>query len=84
MDWISVEERLPKREDPKAMRALCVVALDNGTVAKCDFEFDNHFRPGWEGIYSPGWHQHDGTITHWMPWTRDMIDNPPPHPNKMQ
>lgn len=84
MDWISVKERLPEREDPRDMRAFCVVALDNGTVAKCCFEFDNECRPGKEGLWAPGWHRHDGIITHWMPWTQDVINNLPPHPDKMK
>lgn len=84
MEWISVEDRLPERENPREMRAFCIVALDDGSVTDCCFGFDDSCHPGWVNLFLSGLHPNEAVITHWMPWTKDMIDNLPAHPSKMQ
>jgi hypothetical protein len=61
--WISVEERLPERKDPRHQRGFYLVALSNGVVKELAYEYAHYDNM----LFPVGWHDTAYPVTHWMP-----------------
>ena len=63
MQWIPVEERLPKPEFKDQQRGFYLVTLSNGVVKELIYEFRHYDNM----IFDVGWHDTAFPVTHWMP-----------------
>ena len=67
--WISVEERLPERTNPRHARDAYLVRLESGCIKTLFYEYDNsdRCRLGMSPLFSEGWEKTASPVTHWMP-----------------
>ena len=63
MQWIPVEERLPKPEFKDQQRGFYLVTLSNGVVKELIYEFRHYDNM----LFDVGWHDTAFPVTHWMP-----------------
>ena len=63
MQWIPVEERLPKPEFKDQQRGFYLVTLSNGVVKELMYEFRHYDNM----MFDVGWHDTAFPVTHWMP-----------------
>ena len=63
MQWIPVEERLPKPEFKDQQRGFYLVTLSNGVVKELLYEFRHYDNM----LFDVGWHDTAFPVTHWMP-----------------